>query len=173
MKLRTLNRDEAKFKKYSSETLIRLSNLSILFLNRLVGELTTYIRQHLLASFEKKPLRDEPSYPQEEEEFKIEQEIPEEDEETHRKMNSEPIRSDSKLSLLILDSDIKVPRNSISQEHLLFKSEKLSLWSIGKWGTLPGQLINTKKFAFEINTAASESQNTQNLDEFLQRSGGL
>ena len=41
-------------------------------------------------------------------------------------------------------------RNSVSDEVIILDFSKLGVWSTGRWGKDPGNLINTTKLSFEI-----------------------
>lgn len=119
VEVRNLDEDEAKFRQYSTEISVKLNEIKALFLNRVVVELTTYTLDYLLDGMLKK-----------------EEGAPEE-------------RSDFKFSLLILNSLVQVPRNSASNDFLMVLSEKIGLWSVGKWGDHCGKLIDKGYFDFE------------------------
>lgn len=128
IEVRSLDEDEARFRGYSAETSVKLNEMKLLFLNRVVNELVKYLLQYLI-----------PSLVGESEEAKSKEES----------AKSPPPRSDSKFSLLILNSLIQMPRNSASDDYLMVKCKKIGLWSVGKWGDHCGRLIEHDFFDFE------------------------
>lgn len=131
LEVRQLDEDEAQVRGYSSEISVKLNEMNIVYLNRVVQEITRYLLDYLFKSLEGHDVDFDGKAASSKDEKAAEE------------------RSDSKFSLLILKSLVKLPRNSRCEEFFMVRLEKAGLWSTGKWGEHCGKLIETGFFDFE------------------------
>lgn len=54
-----------------------------------------------------------------------------------------------KMEILLLNTVIMAPRNSLSEDLLYFTIGELGIYSCGKWIEYEGDLIKYKRFCFE------------------------
>lgn len=139
---KVFNSTFSSIKKYSTYIGMRIINSQIVFLKRNVSEIVDYFKNKLLNSFHE---GGEP----------LPQNIP---------VQAEP--SSLRLEVLVIDSIIIAPRNSISKDSFTLKLDKLALWSTGAWGIEPSNLIEEALFEWEKNQESFYSAVASPEDEF-------
>lgn len=148
------NEELIRIKKYQSYCGIRIKRAKIVFLKRITNEIQYYIRKVLLKSFGQNTNEDDISY--------IWNNIKNQDimykAELKPETQTSPPEFGFKFSLVALNSQAIAYRNSLSDDALYVRFDKVGFWMTGKWGMDYDSLIKTGSFDHELE---------QNLDELF------